>query len=100
MLSVRPHKHKEVTEWANRRGFTVHFTPTYGPLVSQVEIWCNFLKDVIRGGVWKSRQSDHRSDGAIGPALYGARGTPLTIDVHGATIGGMSTMELMECSAR
>lgn len=58
MDNLSLHKHKEVTDWANRRRrLTVHFTPTYASWLSQVEIWFNiFSKDVIRGGVWKSKK--------------------------------------------
>jgi putative transposase len=52
------HKHAEVMEWAKRRrGLTLHFTPTYASWLNQVEIWFNiFSRDVIRGGIWKSKQ--------------------------------------------
>jgi transposase len=52
------HKHAEVTEWAKRRrGLTLHFTPTYASWLNQVEIWFNiFSRDVIRGGIWKSKK--------------------------------------------
>lgn len=55
-LSV--HKHSKVKEWvAARRRLTLHFTPTYSSWLNQVEIWFNILsKDVVRGGVWKSKQ--------------------------------------------
>lgn len=58
MDNLSLHKHKEVTDWANRRRrLTVHFTPTSASWLSQVEIWFNiFSKDVIRGGVWKSKK--------------------------------------------
>ncbi len=51
------HKHKKVLEWAEgRKRITLHFTPTYASWLNQVEIWFNiFTKDVIRGGVWKSK---------------------------------------------
>jgi transposase len=55
-LSV--HKHKAVTDWVSRRRrLTLHFTPTYSSWLNQVEIWFNiFARDVLRGGVWKSKQ--------------------------------------------
>ncbi len=55
-LSV--HKHKAVMDWvAKRRRLTLHFTPTYSSWLNQVEIWFNiFTRDVLRGGIWKSKQ--------------------------------------------
>lgn len=52
------HKHKEVMNWVTRkRRLTLHFTPTYASWLNQVEIWFNiFSRDVIRGGVWHSKQ--------------------------------------------
>jgi transposase len=52
------HKHAAVMEWAkHRRGLTLHFTPTYASWLNQVEIWFNiFGRDVIRGGIWKSKK--------------------------------------------
>ncbi len=35
----------------------MHFTPTYASWLNQIEIWFGILaRDVIRGGVWKSKQ--------------------------------------------
>lgn len=52
------HKHTKVMEWvARRRRLTLHFTPTYASWLNQVEIWFSiFTRDVIRGGVWHSKQ--------------------------------------------
>lgn len=52
------HKHKDVMEWVNKkRRLSFHFTPTYASWLNQVEIWFNiFSRDVIRGGVWHSKQ--------------------------------------------
>tara|TARA_B100001059_G_C17747227_1_gene535046 strand:- start:7 stop:1065 length:1059 start_codon:yes stop_codon:yes gene_type:complete len=52
------HKHKDVKAWLERkRKMTVHFTPTYSSWLNQIEIWFNILsKDVLKGGIWKSRQ--------------------------------------------
>lgn len=52
------HKHKEVMEWAaRRRRLTLHFTPTYASWLNQIEIWFGiFTRDVMRGGVWNSKQ--------------------------------------------
>jgi putative transposase len=52
------HKHKDVKAWLERkRKITVHFTPTYSSWLNQIEIWFNILsKDVLKGGVWKSRK--------------------------------------------
>jgi putative transposase len=52
------HKHAKVIEWAkHRRGLTLHFTPTYASWLNQVELWFNiFARDVVRGGIWKSKK--------------------------------------------
>ena len=34
-----------------------HIEPTYASWLSQIEIWFNiFTRDVIRGGIWQSKQ--------------------------------------------
>ncbi len=55
-LSV--HKSAIVKQWlATKRKITIHYTPTYSSWLNQVEIWFNILtKDVVKGGVWTSRQ--------------------------------------------
>lgn len=55
-LSV--HKHKSVTEWVeSKKRLRLHFTPTYSSWLNQIEIWFNILsKDVLKGGVWKSKK--------------------------------------------
>lgn len=52
------HKHQKVMEWASRRKrLKLYFTPTYASWLNQVEIWFSILtRDVIRGGVWRSKQ--------------------------------------------
>jgi len=52
------HKHHEVIEWAEkRRRITFHFTPTYASWLNQIEIFFNiFTRDVVKGGVWKSKK--------------------------------------------
>ena len=52
------HKHPEVKEWvARRRRLTLHFTPTYASWLNQIEIWFRiFSRDVVKGGVWHSKQ--------------------------------------------
>lgn len=52
------HKHKIVTEWVeSKKRITLHYTPTYSSWLNQIEIWFNILtKDVLKGGVWKSRK--------------------------------------------
>ncbi|HWR82733.1 MAG TPA: IS630 family transposase [Candidatus Deferrimicrobium sp.] len=52
------HKHHKVKEWAaRRRRLTLHFTPTYASWLNQVEIWFGiFARDVIKAGVWRSKQ--------------------------------------------
>lgn len=55
-LSV--HKDKDVKKWIeNKKRLTMHHTPTYSSWLNQVEIWFNILsKDVLKGGVWHSKQ--------------------------------------------
>jgi transposase len=55
-LSV--HKHQDVKEWLERKKrITMHYTPTYSSWLNQIEIWFNILsKDVLKGGVWHSKQ--------------------------------------------
>lgn len=52
------HKHKIISEWLeSQKKITMHFTPTYSSWLNQIEIWFNILtKDVLRGGVWKSKK--------------------------------------------
>jgi len=52
------HKHTAITDWvAKRRRLTLHFTPTYASWLNQVEIWFGiFSRDVLKGGVWHSKQ--------------------------------------------
>jgi len=52
------HKHQEVIEWVSKRKrLTIYFTPTYASWLNQIEIWFSiFTRDVIRGGVWQSKQ--------------------------------------------
>lgn len=52
------HKNKLITDWLSRkRKIKLHFTPTYSSWLNQVEIWFNILsKDVLKGGVWKSKE--------------------------------------------
>lgn len=52
------HKNKDVKKWlSTKRKITLHFTPTYSSWLNQVEIWFNILtKDVIKNGVWKSKE--------------------------------------------
>ena len=52
------HKTAEVKEWlSKRRRITLHFTPTYASWLNQVEIWFHILsRDVLRGGVWTSKE--------------------------------------------
>lgn len=55
-LSV--HKNKIIKEWLSRkRKIKIHFTPTYSSWLNQIEIWFNILsKDVLKGGIWKSKE--------------------------------------------
>lgn len=52
------HKHHSIIEWvASKKRITLHFTPTYSSWLNQIEIWFNILtKDVLKGGVWKSKK--------------------------------------------
>jgi putative transposase len=52
------HKNAQFKEWLQRkRKITMHFTPTYSSWLNQIEIWFNILtKDVLKGGVWTSRE--------------------------------------------
>lgn len=52
------HKHQSVTKWIDsKKRITLHFTPTYSSWLNQIEIWFNMLsKDVLKGGVWKSKK--------------------------------------------
>lgn len=52
------HKHTTVVEWVeSKRRINMVYTPTYSSWLNQVEIWFNILtKDVLKGGVWKSRK--------------------------------------------
>jgi len=52
------HKHKDIKYWLSRkRKITMHFTPTYSSWLNQIEIWFNIMsKDVLKGGVWKSKE--------------------------------------------
>jgi transposase len=55
-LSV--HKDKGVKKWIeSKKRLTIHHTPTYSSWLNQIEIWFNILsKDVLKGGVWHSKQ--------------------------------------------
>lgn len=52
------HKHKIVVDWVeSKKRITLHYTPTYSSWLNQIEIWFNILtKDVLKGGVWRSRK--------------------------------------------
>lgn len=56
--NLRTHKQKDVVAWiASKKRVTIHYTPAYSSWLNQVEIWFNILgKDVLKGGVWHSRQ--------------------------------------------
>jgi transposase len=55
--NLSTHKHRNVMEWVKRRRrVTLHFTPTYASSLNQIEIWFSiFTRDVIKGGVWRSK---------------------------------------------
>ncbi|MBK8663054.1 MAG: IS630 family transposase [Ignavibacteriales bacterium] len=52
------HKHKDIKSWLSRsKHVNIHYTPTYSSWLNQIEIWFNMLtKDVLKGGIWKSKQ--------------------------------------------
>lgn len=56
--NLNVHKHAIVKEWVeSKKRISLHFTPTYSSWLNQVEIWFNILtKDVLKGGVWKTRK--------------------------------------------
>lgn len=56
--NLNVHKHKKVKEWIDsKKRVTMHFTPTYSSWLNQIEIWFNILsKDVLKGGIWHSKQ--------------------------------------------
>lgn len=56
--NLNVHKHHKVKEWvSSKKRVTLHFTPTYSSWLNQIEIWFNILtKDVLKGGVWHSKQ--------------------------------------------
>jgi len=56
--NLNVHKHHKVKEWVDSKNrMTMHFTPTYSSWLNQIEIWFNILtKDVLKGGVWHSKQ--------------------------------------------
>ena len=58
MDNFSAHKHENVMNWVSRRRrLTLHFTPTYASWLNQVEIWFSiFTRNVIKGGVWYSKQ--------------------------------------------
>jgi transposase len=57
--NLATHKEREVRKWVEKRKrLTLHFTPTYASWLNQVEIWFNiFSRDVLRGGIWPSKQA-------------------------------------------
>lgn len=82
------HKHSAVKQWvAKRRRLTLHFTPTYASWLNQVEIWFRiFTRDVIRGGIWKSKRDlvkqimayiDHYNQTRAKPFKWTYTGQPL-----------------------
>lgn len=56
--NLNVHKHHKVKEWlSSKKRVTMHFTPTYSSWLNQIEIWFNILsKDVLKGGIWHSKQ--------------------------------------------
>ncbi|MBA3283488.1 MAG: IS630 family transposase [Nitrosopumilus sp.] len=56
--NLNVHKHQTVVDWvASKKRMTLHYTPTYSSWLNQIEIWFNIMtKDVLKGGVWKSKK--------------------------------------------
>jgi transposase len=56
--NLNVHKHQKVKDWlTTKKRVSMHFTPTYSSWLNQIEIWFNILsKDVLKGGVWHSKQ--------------------------------------------
>ena len=56
--NLKVHKHHKVKKWlGSKKRITMHFTPTYSSWLNQIEIWFNILsKDVLKGGIWHSKQ--------------------------------------------
>jgi len=56
--NLKVHKSALVQDWlAHRRRITLHFTPSYASWLNQIEIWFSiFSRDVIKGGIWKSKE--------------------------------------------
>lgn len=52
------HKKSDVIEWLeSKKNISFHYTPTYSSWLNQIEIWFGIMtKDVLKGGVWKSKQ--------------------------------------------
>lgn len=84
------HKHSAVRNWAEkRRRLTLHFTPTYASWLNQVEIWFSiFSRDVLRGGVWHSKNElvqqimayiRHYNQRRAKPFKWTYTGKPLTV---------------------
>ena len=87
--NLSAHKHSAVLEWATkRRRLTLHFTPTYSSWLNQIEIWFNiFTRDVIKGGVWRSKSAlinqimayiRHYNEERAHPFRWTYEGKPLT----------------------
>jgi transposase len=56
--NLKIHSAPQVKKWLEgKRKFTMHFTPTYSSWLNQIEIWFGILtRDVLKGGIWKSKQ--------------------------------------------
>lgn len=57
--NLATHKQESVRKWVSqRKRLSLHFTPTHASWLNQIEIWFNiFTRDVLRGGVWPSKQA-------------------------------------------
>lgn len=57
--NLATHKQADVKAWVDsKKRVHMHFTPTYASWLNQIEIWFNiFSRDVMRGGIWPSKQA-------------------------------------------
>lgn len=88
-----PDKHWDAMEWiSHKRRLTLHFTSTYSSWLNQIEIWFGILaRNVIRGGVWRSKQElvnqilyyikRHKQERAA-PFRWTLTGMPCKVEIH------------------
>lgn len=83
--NLNVHKQKDVAAWVNsKKRVTMHFTPTYSSWLNQIEIWFNILtKDVLKGGVWHSKQQLVEQLMEYVETYNGTRGKPFNWTYNG-----------------